>query len=315
MGWNGSSEESISINDGKTCIENQPWVCESFALPSSSASMEKVRSSLIFSIFLLSLLCWGCPMEERFIYYPNARIDITPRHIGLAFDDIFFTTADGVHLNSWFVPHPEAKTTLLWSHGNAGNISHRLDNLKLLHEKVKINIFIFDYRGYGHSEGVVSEKGTYMDGEAALKYLLTREDVDPKRIVFFGRSLGAAVAAELATSEECLALILESPFASIREMARSAFPFLPIGPLLRIRYDTVEKVKRVKAPLLVLHGDRDDIVPFVQGRKIFEAAREPKEFYTVRGAHHNDTYIVGGNGYLAALKDFIDRAAARQGES
>ncbi len=207
------------------------------------------------------------------------------------------------------MPYPGAKTTLLWFHGNAGNISHRLENIRLLHDKVKINILIVGYRGYGRSEGRVSEEGTYMDGEAALKYLRTREEVDPKRIVFFGQSLGAAVAADLATREECLALILETPFASIREMARAAFPFLPIGPLLRTRYDVVEKVKRVKAPLLVLHGDKDEVVPFEQGKKVFEAASPPKEFHTIRGAHHNDTYIVGGDAYFAVLKDFIERAA------
>lgn len=250
-------------------------------------------------------------MEERFIFYPEARIDDTPRDIGLAFEDIFFTTGNGVRLNGWLVPYPGAKTTLLWFHGNAGNISHRLENIKLLHDKVKINIFIFDYRGYGRSEGRVSEEGTYRDGEAAIQYLRSRKDVDPKRIVFFGRSLGAAVAAEIAAREECLALILETPFVSIREMARAALPLLPIGPLLRTRYDIVEKVKRVKAPLLVLHGDRDEIVPFSQGKKVFESAPDPKEFYTIRGAHHNDTYIVGGDPYFAALKDFIERAQAR----
>lgn len=283
-GWSGSSGESTST---------------------------KVRSALLSLMVFLSFLFWGCLVEEKFIFYPHATIDETPRDIGLTFDDIFFTTRDGIRLNGWFVPYPGAKTTFLWSHGNAGNISHRLDNLKLLHEKLKINIFIFDYRGYGRSQGRVSEEGTYMDGEAALKYLRTREDVDPKRVVFFGRSLGAAVAAELATREECLALILETPFASIREMARAAFPFLPIGPFLRTRYDTVEKVTRVKAPLLVLHGDRDDVVPFAQGKKVFEAALEPKEFYTIRGAHHNDTYIVGGHAYFTVLKDFIDRAVSR----
>ncbi|MFQ5903297.1 MAG: alpha/beta hydrolase [Candidatus Binatia bacterium] len=250
-------------------------------------------------------------MEEKFIFYPNASIDETPRDIGLAFDDIFFTTGDGVRLNGWFVSYPGAQTTLLWFHGNAGNISHRLENIRLVHEKVGINVLIFDYRGYGRSEGRAAEEGTYMDGEAALKYLRTREDVDQKRMVFFGRSLGAAVAAELATRENCLALILETPFASIREMARVAFPLLPIGPLLRTRYDVVEKIQRVKAPLLVLHGDRDDVIPFAQGKKVFEAAPEPKEFYTIRGAHHNDTFIVGGDAYLAALKDFIERTVAR----
>ncbi|MBI2988355.1 MAG: alpha/beta hydrolase [Deltaproteobacteria bacterium] len=259
-------------------------------------------------VFFFPVLFWGCPMEERFIFYPSDRIDNTPRDLGLAFDDAYFATGDGVRLNGWFVPYPGAQITLLWFHGNAGNISHRLENIKLLHDKVKINIFIFDYRGYGRSEGRASEGGTYRDGEAALRYLRSRENLDSKGIVFFGRSLGAAVAADLATRESCLALILETPFASIREMARAAFPFLPIGPLLRTRYDVVEKIRKVEAPLLVLHGDRDEVVPYEQGKRVFEAARAPKEFYTIRGAHHNDTYIVGGDAYFAALKNFIERA-------
>ncbi len=250
-------------------------------------------------------------MEQKFIFYPTSAIEQTPADAGLAFDDVTFTTADGIRLNGWFVPYPGADVTLLWFHGNAGNISHRVDNIRLLHDKVATHIFIFDYRGYGRSEGKISEEGTYKDGEAALGYLRSREDVDPKKIVFFGRSLGAAVAAEIATGQQCLALILETPFASIREMARVAFPFLPVGPFLRTRYDTVEKVKKIKAPVLVVHGDRDDIVPFAQGRAVFEAAREPKEFYTIPGARHNDTYIAGGDAYFAALKNFIDRAKGR----
>jgi len=273
--------------------------------------MEKLKRNPILLIFLASFLFWGCPMEEKFIFHPSDKIDHTPRDLGLAFDDIYFTTSDGVRLNGWFVPYPGAQTTLLWFHGNAGNISHRLENIKLLHDKVKINVWIFDYRGYGRSEGKISEEGTYRDGEAALRYLRNRKDVDPKGIVFFGRSLGAAVAVDLATREECSALILETPFASIREMARAVFPFLPLGPLLRTRYDAVEKIRKVKAPVLVLHGDRDEVVPFEQGKKVFEAAPSPKEFYTIRGAHHNDTYIVGGDAYFAVLKDFIDRAAVR----
>jgi uncharacterized protein len=174
-------------------------------------------------------------MEERFIFFPEARIEQTPRDLALDFDDVYFTAADGLRLNGWFVPHAGAQATLLWFHGNAGNISHRLENIKLLHEKVKVHIFIFDYRGYGRSEGRTTEAGTYLDGEAAIRHLRSRKEVDPERIVFFGRSLGAAVAVELATREEAAALILETPFVSIRAMARLALPLLPIGPLLRTR--------------------------------------------------------------------------------
>jgi fermentation-respiration switch protein FrsA (DUF1100 family) len=249
-------------------------------------------------------------MEEKFIFFPSAEIGRTPLDAGLAFEDVYFTTADGVRLNGWFAPYPGAKTTLLWFHGNAGNISHRVDGMKLLHDRVKANVFIIDYRGYGRSEGTVSEKGTYEDGLAALGYLRTRKDLDAKNIALFGQSLGAAVATELAAGENCLALILEAPFASIRDMARVVFPLLPIGSLLRTRYDVAEKIKQVKAPILVLQGGRDEVIPVEQGKKVFAAAPSPKEFYAIPGAGHNDTFHVGGYAYFDVIKSFIDRAAA-----
>lgn len=273
--------------------------------------LRKVKFSLTALTFLSASLILGCRMEDKFIYYPDATIERGPGDIGLAFDEIFFASTDGVRLHGWFVPYPEAETTLLWFHGNAGNISHRLENLRLIHDKMQLNVFIFDYRGYGRSAGRASEEGTYRDGEAAVRYLHSRKDVDPKKIVFFGRSLGAAVATDLAAREECLALILESPFASVREMARVAFPFFPIGRFLSTRYDVVEKIKNVRHPLLVLHGDRDEVIPYAQGRKVFEAAQEPKEFYTIFGAHHNDTYVVGGDPYFDALKNFVNKAETR----
>lgn len=272
--------------------------------------MEKMTGRVFLCVAVCSLLLGGCLLEEKFIFFPDSTVDVTPRDAGLSFDEVFFTTSDGVRLHGWFVPYQGSKITLLWFHGNAGNISHRVENLKLLHAKVNISIFIFDYRGYGRSGGKVSEEGTYGDATAALQYLRSRGDVDPKGIIFFGRSLGAAVAADLAAREDCLALILESPFISIREMARAAFPLLPIGPLLRTRYDVAGKIAKVRAPLLVLHGDRDEVVPYEQGKRVFEAAPKPKEFYTIRDAHHNDTYIAGGEAYFKAWKNFIDRAAS-----
>ncbi len=277
--------------------------------------MDKMTGRVFLCVAVASLLLGGCLLEEKFIFFPDPRVDVTPRDAGLSFDDVFFTTDDGVRLNGWFVPYQGSKIILLWFHGNAGNISHRVENIKLLHQRVNVNVFIFDYRGYGRSEGRVSEEGTYGDASAALEYLRSRGDVDPKGIIFFGRSLGAAVAADLAAREDCLALILESPFISIREMARAAFPLLPIGPLLRTRYDVAGKIVKVRAPLLVLHGDRDEVVPYEQGKKVFAAAPGPKEFYTIRGAHHNDTYIVGGEAYFTALKNFIERASGQRGGS
>ena len=156
-------------------------------------------------------------------------INRDPSQIGLAFENVFFTTKDGLQLHGWFIPHQESRATLVWFHGNAGNISDRLLNIKLLHDNINTDIFIFDYRGYGRSEGSVSEEGTYLDGEAAIQYLLRRHNAGARQLVLFGRSLGAAVAAEMAIRFDSSGLILESPFVSIREMARAIFPALPIG--------------------------------------------------------------------------------------
>ena len=247
-------------------------------------------------------------MEEKIIFQPDARIHQTPGSVGLAFDDVYFATDDGVRLNGWFVPRVRATSTFLWFHGNAGNISHRVENIKLLHGQVNVNIFIFDYRGYGRSEGAASEEGTYRDGVAAIALLRRSYGVDPGRLIIFGRSLGAAVAAEMATRVQSLAVILETPFTSVRDVARDKLPFLPIGPLLKTRYDVVEKIRKLSSPLLVLHGDRDEVVPFSHGKRVFDAAPQPKWFYTIAGAGHNDTYRVGGDSYFAALRQHIERA-------
>jgi hypothetical protein len=244
-------------------------------------------------------------IERSFIYFPERELIGNPTDFGLAFDDAYFAASDGVRLHGWFVPG-ESDVTWLWCHGNAGNISHRLENLRLLHDELEVKVFIFDYRGYGRSEGAPSEQGTYRDAEAALAYVLSRPDVDAEHIVYFGRSLGAAVAVELATRRPPFALILESPLPSIAELARHHYPFLPAGRLLRTKYDSLSKIGNVHVPLLVLHGDQDEVIPFQSGRKLFEAADEPKRFYTIRGAGHNDTYIVGGREYFQALREFVE---------
>lgn len=249
---------------------------------------------------------------DRFIFHPDALLHQTPAAAGLAFDDVYFTTEDQVRLHGWYVPHPRAMATLIWFHGNAGNISHRVENIKMLHERIPINIFIFDYRGYGQSAGVVSEAGTYKDGVAAIRFLQERHRIAGKELIIFGRSLGAAVAAEMANRFDCMAVILESPFASIQEMARAIVPFLPLGALTNTRYATVEKVRGIKAPLLVLHGDSDEVVPFAQGEQVFAAALAPKTFYTIAGAGHNDTYLVGGEDYYRAWRQHIEAARQRR---
>ena len=226
-----------------------------------------------------------------------------PSLLGIDYEDIYFTTEDGIRLNGWLT-RGNRDIVLLWFHGNAGNISHRLDNLALLHRKLGVGVFIFDYRGYGNSEGKPSEEGTYLDAQAALNYLHSRRDLNPDHIIFFGRSLGSAVAVDLASKQNCPGLILESPFTSIKDMVKRLIPFMP-GAIIRIKYDSIPRIKRVTAPLLILHGNQDEVVPFTLGKRLYEEANEPKEFYVINGAGHNDTYLVGGEKYLSKLDDFI----------
>lgn len=259
-------------------------------------------------VVLLGITVRYTKMVDRyFIYFPDSEITRDPGDLGLEFEDVIFTASDGVALHGWFVPGPgEATTTWVWFHGNAGNISNRVDNLVEVRGRLGVNVFIFDYRGYGRSEGSASEEGTYLDGEAVVAYLRSREDVNDERLVLFGRSLGCAVAAETALRTKVSALVLESGFTSIHAMAQRHYSYLPgIGGVVQTRYDCLAKVRDVQVPVMVLHGDRDDIVSHEMGLELFEAANEPKRFYTIEGAGHNDTYLAGGPAYYDALAGFL----------
>lgn len=267
-----------------------------------------------FLIFI-TLFTMGCRdfIENRFIYHPDKNVYSTPDDSGLEYEDVTFLTADGLRLNGWFVPGKTESSigdnlfTLLWFHGNAGNISHRLESIKMLYDRVPVNIFIFDYRQYGKSEGKISEQGTYIDAKAAFEYLHSRKDINHKKIIFFGCSLGSAVAVDLAVKERCCALILETPFTSIKEMGKILYPFLPVSLLLKTKYDSLSKIGDIKVPILIIHGDNDKFVPFEHGRELYEVANEPKEFYTIPGAGHNDTHIVGGEEYFNTIRRFVDK--------
>jgi len=258
----------------------------------------------VIGVVVVHLLLVGCEMKD-FIFFPEPLISGTPQSVGLAFEDVYVTTSDGVRINGWYVPVAGSTTTLLWFHGNAGNLSDRVHQLRQLHDQLGVNMFMIDYREYGRSEGAVSEAGTYRDAEAALVFLRGRSDPSGTRIVYYGQSLGSAVAVELARRAPPDGLILESPFLSIQEMTKVVMPYLPIGVLVLTKYDSLSKIGEIHAPLLILHGDRDEVVPYAQGRRLFDAANEPKRFYTISGAHHNDTYMMGGEGYFTALREFL----------
>ena len=268
-----------------------------------------LRDAAIFAALLIALgllIRFTTLIDRLFIYFPQRDVFQTPGDRGLAFEDVRLTTADGILLHGWFVPG-EGAATLVWFHGNAGNIAHRVDNIVELNERLGVSILIFDYRGYGRSDGSPSEQGTYLDAEAALAYLASRDDSQGTKTVLFGRSLGCAVALEMANRHPVDGLILESAFTSIPAMAKKHYPFFPgIGALVKTRYDSLSKIGGVTAPILVLHGGRDDIAPFEMGQELFEAANEPKRFHAIPGAGHNDTYAVGGTPYFDAIGAFLD---------
>ena len=236
---------------------------------------------------LLSLGYWSGAsgmLDQHFLYFPTRELIGSPADYGIAFEDVYFETADGRRLHGWYVPG-DGDVTLLWHHGNGGNISHRLPDIDLFHRELGVNILIYDYRGFGRSsEDTPTEEGLYRDAEAALGYLQSREDVDPGRIVYFGRSLGVAIATELAVRQRPYGLILESGFPSITYMANVDRPWLPAFVVHRIiaaRYDSASKIGSLDVPV---HGDADDTVPLRAGQALFDAATSPSPSTQVEGA-------------------------------
>ncbi|HEV8472174.1 MAG TPA: alpha/beta hydrolase [Methylomirabilota bacterium] len=258
----------------------------------------------VLALVALAAVTAGCrdSLEGRFIYYPSRTLDADPASVGLAFRDVAFTAADGVRLHGWLIPG-RAPTTLLYSHGNGGNIAGRVSIARLLADQLGVGVFMYDYRGYGRSEGTPSEVGLVSDALGARAALL-REGVAPEHLVYFGRSLGAAVTLDLALAHPPRAVVLESPFASVRAMANTVLP--GVGYVFRTRWDSLGKIARLRAPLLVLHGDADEVIPYAQGKALFDAAPSPKTFFTIRGGRHYDMQATWSE-YWDAWRAFLTR--------
>ena len=298
----------------------------------------------IVGLLLLPVVAMGLMerFERKFVFFPTAAIELTPSDAGLEFEDVYFVTDDGIRLNGWYVPAPRPESdisgntnntnntdtpagstelgssdtpevTILWFHGNGGNIGHRVGDLALISRRLGVNSFIFDYRGYGRSEGKPSESGVYRDARAALDYLSSRSEVDPERIVFFGRSLGTAVAVELAeelagesgSDKTPYGMILVSPLTTLKDMARALHPLLPLHLLVGNRFNSLSRIGNVHCPLLVIHGETDEIIPLEQGRELFEAANSPKRFLSLPANGHNDSFSRSGAELWQSLDNFL----------
>ncbi len=245
-------------------------------------------------------------MQARMLYLadvPGRALERTPADLGVDYQDVSIETSDGIRLHGWFVPG-NGERVLLFFHGNAGNISHRLESIRQFLQ-LGLSVLIIDYRGYGQSEGRTTEQGIYRDAEAAWQYLRETRDVPPDRIVVFGRSMGASAAAYLAAHNCPLALIVESSFTSVPDIAGEYYAWLPVRWLSRLRHSTEDFVRQVDSPVLVIHSRDDEIVRFRHGEAIFAAAGEPRSFLEIRGSH-NDAFLRDERNYLAGLRSFLD---------
>jgi uncharacterized protein len=248
-------------------------------------------------------------IESSLLFYPDKVLEATPRKINLAFDDVLLLTADKVKLHAWWVPRENARATLILSHGNAGNISHRLAKLRIFHD-LGLNVLLYDYRGYGKSEGTPNEKGLYADVQAAYDFVVKEKKIPGGQIVAYGESLGGPVAAHLAANNKVKALILDSTFTNLKDMAQVRSPLL--APLVQSKFDTLADVAKVKSPTLILHSPDDEVVPYAQGRKLFAASKARKRFVKLRGSH-NTGFLESKIAYAKGLDDFLTAIIAGTG--
>ena len=246
--------------------------------------------------------------QEQLIYFPTDEVITTPSSIGLRYEDIYLPSGDAT-IHGWYIPGEHAQVTVLFAHGNAGNISHRLESLALFNI-LGVNVFIFDYAGFGLSKGKPSEHQTYQDIRAAWQFLTENKAADPSSIVLFGRSLGGAIAIWLASKETPGALIVESSFLSIPDMGAKLYPLMPVRLLARVHYDSASRIDQIEIPKLFIHSRHDEIVPYEQGLALYEKARSPKTFVTIFG-EHNRGFVESGTDYIEPLQSFLLNAKRR----
>ena len=255
--------------------------------------------------------------QDRMVFFPTRELEASPGDIGLGFQEVWINVSNGESIHAWYIPAPSdscvtgqsgdgGAPTILFCHGNGGNISHRLETIKCL-VTLGADVMLFDYRGYGQSDGAPSETNMYADAAACYRWLTGSQGVPSNQIVLFGRSLGGAVAIELASQVDCAGLIVESSFTSAREMGRLMFPYFPIGLLLRYEFNSIQKIGQVNCPVLVTHSPSDDLVPFAMGRRLYDDAVDPKRFVTLAGDHNERVYMQT-EVYIGSLKWLLRKA-------
>ena len=261
--------------------------------------------SIVISIYFVLVLVLYL-FQGRMVFLsdlPGRAPIASPGDIDLDYEVVSLTTSDDERLHGWYVPAEISRGVVLFFHGNAGNISHRLDSIKIFHE-LGLDTLIIDYRGYGQSTGKASEQGTYLDAQAAWDYLIKNRGIPAKRIIVFGRSLGGAIGAWLGTHNTPAAVIIESSFSSGVDMAHRLYPFLPARLITRLQYPVEDYAGRLNCPVLVVHSRHDEIIPFAMGQAIYAAVKQDKKFLELTG-DHNNAFLINQRAYIAGLKDFI----------
>ena len=252
--------------------------------------------------------------QDSMVFFPTRDLEASPHDIGLGFKEVRIDVTNGESVHAWYVPALSANRandqsrdrsapTVLFCHGNGGNISHRLETIECL-AALGANVMLFDYRGYGQSDGAPSEVNMYADAAACYRWLTGSQGVRSDQIVLFGRSLGGAVAIELASQVNCAGLIVESSFTSAKEMGRLMFPYFPTGLLLRYEFNSIQRIGQVNCPVLVTHSPSDDLVPFAMGRRLYEKSAEPKRFVELKGSHNERDYMADG-AYIEAVRAIL----------
>ena len=279
-------------------------------------------STLVYVGVVVFIAYWGLGvvlyfMQPKFLYSPVQEVPYTPDELDLEFENVHFESSDGLRLCGWYVPAKDSQFTVLFCHGNGGNMMHRLDSINFFYN-LGLNCFIFDYRGYGHSQGKPGEEGTYLDVEAAYAWLTEEKQVPPDDIIVFGRSLGGSIAAHLAGRVQVRALVVESTFTSYVDIGKKFYPYMPVQWFASYSYRTIDYIRDVTCPVMLIYSRGDEVVPFEFGLELYESANEPKKFIEIYGSH-NDSFLISGGIYkdawtnwLKFLKEYKSRAAGHR---